>query len=152
MVTCTFAGHREIFGFKDDQVIEILEELLASEQEMTCYVGGMGEFDSLCSGAVQTLKRRHPDKSITLVLVLPYMTQQLNRDKEFYERVYDEILIPIELAGIHYKKAITARNHWMVDHSDCLISLVWRDFGGAYKTLKYAEKHKKKVFILNYRK
>ena len=148
MVTCTFAGHREIFGFKDDQVIEILEELLASEQEMTCYVGGMGEFDSLCSGAVRTLKRRHPDKRITLVLVLPYMTQQLNRDKEFYERVYDEILIPIELAGIHYKKAITARNHWMVDHSDCLISLVWRDFGGAYKTLKYAEKCEKKAFNL----
>ena len=40
MVVCTFAGHREVFGLGQSQVVEILERLLEVEQEMTCYVGG----------------------------------------------------------------------------------------------------------------
>ena len=135
MVVCTFAGHREVFGLGQSRVVEILERLLEAEQEMTCYVGGKGEFDALCASAVRTLKHRHPDKAISLVLVLPYMEQRLNTDKEYYKSRFDEILIPIELAGIHYKQAITACNRWMVDRADCLIAMVWRDHGGAYQTL-----------------
>lgn len=116
MMVCTFAGHREVFGLGQSRVVEILERLLEAEQEMTCYVGGKGEFDALCASAVRTLKHRHPDKAISLVLVLPYMEQRLNTDKEYYESSFDEILIPIELADIHYKQAITACNlhpmHW----------------------------------------
>lgn len=145
MVVCTFAGHREVFGLGQSQVVEILERLLEAEQEMTCYVGGKGEFDALCASAVRTLKHRHPDKAISLVLVLPYMEQRLNTDKEYYESSFDEILIPIELAGIHYKQAITARNRWMVDRADCLIAMVWRDHGGAYQTLNYAERCGKRI-------
>ena len=126
MVVCTFAGHREVFGLGQSQVVEILERLLEAEQEMTCYVGGKGEFDALCASAVRTLKHRHPDKAISLVLVLPYMEQRLNTDKEYYESRFDEILIPIELAGIHCKQAITACNRWMVDRADCLIAMVRR--------------------------
>ena len=40
MVVCTFAGHREVFGLGQSQVVEIFERLLEVEQEMTCYVGG----------------------------------------------------------------------------------------------------------------
>lgn len=145
MVVCTFAGHREVFGLGQSRVVEILERLLEAEQEMTCYVGGKGEFDALCVSAVRTLKHRHPDKAISLVLVLPYMEQRLNTDKEYYESRFDEILIPIELAGIHYKQAITACNRWMVDRADCLIAMVWRDHGGAYQTLKYAERCCKRI-------
>lgn len=139
MIVCTFAGHRKIFGFRQQQVIETLEKLLETEQKMICYVGGKGEFDTLCASAVRTLKRRHPDKTIRLILVLPYMEQRLNTEKEYYESSFDEILIPSELAGIHYKQAITACNRWMVDRADCLIALVWRDCGGAYQTLQYAK-------------
>lgn len=42
MMVCTFAGHREVFGLGQSQVVEILERLLEAEQEMTCYVGGQG--------------------------------------------------------------------------------------------------------------
>ena len=131
-MVCTFAGHREVFGLGQSQVVEILERLLEAEQEMTCYVGGKGEFDAICASAVRTLKHRHPDKAISLVLVLPYMEQRLNTDKEYYESSFDEILIPIELADTHYKQSITACNRWMVDRADCLIAMVWRDHGGAY--------------------
>ena len=40
MIVCTFAGHRKIFGFRQQQVIETLEKLLETEQKMICYVGG----------------------------------------------------------------------------------------------------------------
>ena len=143
---CTFAGHRIAFGQIQDQILEILEELLESEESLTCMVGGMGEFDDLAARAVDTLKRRHPDKTVSLVLVLPYMEQRLNTNKEYYESNFDDIWIPTELAGIHYKKAIAARNRWMVDHADCLIAMVWRDHGGAFETLKYAKQCSKKNF------
>ena len=29
---CTFAGHREVFGFNQSQLLEILESILKSEQ------------------------------------------------------------------------------------------------------------------------
>ena len=143
---CTFAGHREVFGFRQSQLMEILESILESEQELICYVGGMGEFDSLCANAVRVLKHRHPEKNILLILVLPYMKQAINTCGEYFQERCDDIIIPTELAGIYYKKAITARNRWMVDQSDCLVAMVWRNYGGAYQTLKYAEKCSKKIF------
>ena len=107
----------------------------------------MGEFDGF-SAAVRNLKRKYPNKEIRLTLVLPYMQQKLNEYKEYYETSFDDILIPAELADIHYKRAIPARNKWLVDNSDYLIAMVWRDFGGAYTTLRYAQKQGKKIILL----
>lgn len=144
-MVCTFAGHREAFGLGQSPVVRALENLLETEQEMICYVGGMGEFDELCASAVRALKRRHTDKEIRLVLVLPYMSQRLNTEREYYQSSFDEILVPHELAGLYYKKAITARNRWMVNQSDCLIAMVWRNCGGACQTLKYAQRLGKRI-------
>ena len=76
------------------------------------------------------------------------MQQKLNEYKEYYETSFDDILIPAELVEIHYKRAIPARNRWLVDNSDYLIAMVWRDFGGAYTTLRYAQKQGKKIILL----
>ena len=75
------------------------------------------------------------------------MHEGLNRYKDYNESLYDGIIIPQELLGIHPKAAITKRNRWMVDQSDLLIAFVQRDFGGAYETLKYARR--KKVSVIN---
>ena len=42
-------------------------------------------------------------------------------------------------------KVILKRNFWMVDKSEYVISYVYREFGGAYKTLKYAQKTGKNI-------
>lgn len=139
MAYCTFAGHRNIFMADVDKKIEkAIEGFLQADESITFYTGGMGEFDSKCSTAVRAAKHRHPSKIIRLVLVLPYMTNRLNTDKIYYETYYDDVMIPMELCGVHPKAAIQKRNRWMVDQSDCLIACVHRDFGGAYDTLKYA--------------
>lgn len=62
--------------------------------------------------------------------------------------MYDDVIIPTELMGIHYKGAIKARNRWIVDNSDIVIGYSIRDYGGAYTALKYAEKLGKKTIYL----
>lgn len=149
MTICTFAGHREVF--KSDvlnHLDEVISKIISSDDCFCFLVGGMGDFDKMCSSAVRRAKRKYPDKEIKLELVFPYLTQELNENRTFYETSYDDIIVPIELADVHYKSAITKRNRWMVDQSKYLIAFVYRDFGGAYTTLRYAEKKGLQIFNL----
>lgn len=146
MTSCTFAGHKEIYQAKIDEKIErAIDDLLQTDSEFVFYTGDMGDFDKKCASAVRAAKRKYPHKKICLALVLPYMSNRLNTDKEYYQHYYDEIIIPSDLCGVHYKAAITKRNRWMVDRVDCLIACVYRDFGGALETVKYARKQGKPV-------
>lgn len=148
MVTCTFAGHREVYQPGVASRLEAeLEKLLRTEEEFRFLTGGMGEFDGMCGAAVRAAKRRHPEKRITLSLILPYLTVRLNTDPS-YRTDYDEILLPAELEGVPYKAAIRMRNRWMADHADRVIAYVYRDFGGAYEMIRYAEKRGKPVVNL----
>ncbi len=149
MISCTFAGHREVYGRNVKSSIELaIESILKKDSSFIFYSGDMGEFDKMCSSVVRTAKRQHPELDIKLVVVLPYMMTKVNTDKELYARLFDEIVIPIELAEAHYKSAITKRNRWIVDKSDCLIAYVYRNYGGAYTTMKYAYRTKKEVINL----
>ena len=149
MTTCTFAGHREVYQADVGKALDAaISSILGNgDDSYTFLVGGMGDFDGLCAGAVRAAKRRHPDKQITLALVEPYMKQEINTGKDYYEMIFDDVIIPIELADVHYKAAITKRNRWMVDASQVLIAFVYRDHGGAYTTLRYAQK--KNLQIIN---
>lgn len=149
MISCTFAGHREIYGRNIESSIELaIESILKKDNSFVFYSGDMGEFDKMCSAAVRTAKRRHPELDIKLMVVLPYMMAKVNTDKDFYKNLYDDIIIPMELSDAHYKSAITKRNRWIIDRSDCLIAYVYRDFGGAYTTLKYANRMNKEIINL----
>ena len=141
MTVCTFAGHREVYQANiSDKLDEAISKIVESDDSFRFLAGGMGAFDGMCSSAVCRAKRKYPDKQITLELVLPYLTKELNKNKDYYESSYDDVIVPIELAGTHFKSATTKRNRWMVDKSDWLVAFVYRDFGGAYTTLRYAEK------------
>ena len=141
MTVCTFAGHREVYQANiANRLDEAIEQIIETDDSFTFLVGGMGDFDGMCSSAVRRAKKKHSSKQISLELVLPYLTQELNENKLYYETSYDDVIVPIELAGVHYKSAITKRNRWMVEKSTWLVAFVYRDFGGAYTTLRYAEK------------
>ena len=58
------------------------------------------------------------------------------------------MLIPEELLEVHYKRAITERNKWMIDRCQCLIAYVYRDFGGAWIAMNYAIKKGLTVYNL----
>ena len=149
MKVCTFAGHREVYQSGIGERLESeIEKLLQVDHEFLFLAGGMGLFDGMGAGAVRAAKRRHPEKSITLALVLPYLSNRLNADKEYYESSYDQIMIPEELDAVHYKAAIGLRNRWMVDQADTVIAYVCRDFGGAWTTVRYAQRQGKRVINL----
>ncbi len=88
MTACTFSGHREVFQSGIAARLEAeIEKLLQTDDEFTFLTGGMGQFDSMGSGAVRAAKRHHPEKNITLVLVLPYLSNRLNTDKNSVESI-----------------------------------------------------------------
>ncbi len=146
MTTCTFSGHREVYRSGIEARLDAeIEKLLQTDNEFLFLVGGMGQFDDMGADAVRAAKRRHPEKCITLALVLPYMSNRLNTDKEYYRFYYDQIIIPKELDTAYYKAAIQLRNRWMVDRADTVIAYIYRDFGGAPVTVRYARKKGKPV-------
>ncbi len=132
----TFAGHRDVTD--SDAVRSWLcnkVEQLIQHGANTFYNGGYGAFDSMAASVVKEMKEKYP--SIESVLVTPY----LDRANTYS---FDASIYP-ELENVPKRLAIVKRNEWIVDNSDVLIAYVTRDFGGAYKTLKYARRKKKKV-------
>ncbi len=99
--------------------------------------GGHGEYDRIFGMAVRKAKLSYPQ--ISLELIRPYYSNDWNAHKEYYTALYDSIVVPDGLDGLHYKTAITARNKWMVDRADVIIGYVNRDFGGAYTAMRYAK-------------
>ena len=107
----------------------------------------MGEFDSLFSSAVRKVKKTYPE--IKLICVKPYFSNDLNTNREYYDELYDDVIIPHELADIHPKAAIKYRNRWMIDHSDIILIYTKRTYGGAYEARRYAERIGKEMVYIN---
>jgi len=145
-MVCTFCGHRNIYEVGvEEKTKEVIIDLIENCNVDTFYVGGMGEFDSICSSIIRTLKNKY---NIKLILFLPYFSNKLNTEKEYYYNMFDKILIA-DTEMLYYKQRITKRNQIMVDYSDYIICYVVRNFGGAYKTMKYAEKKQKNIIRVN---
>ena len=131
VLSCTFAGHREVYEKDAAAKIECAVHQLIEKDERFCfYTGGMGEFDCMCERTIRRIKKECTDKEIRLILVEPYMKQSINTEGRYLKEKYDEILIPSEWAECHYKRSIVLRNRWMVDHSQYMIAHVgkklWR--------------------------
>ena len=133
MTACCGFGHRDVLEKIDDAVYAAV--LKAAERGCDIfYTGAMGEFDSLFK--------------IKLICVKPYFTNDLNINGEYYSALYDDVIIPDELADIHPKAAIKYRNRWMIDHSDIVLIYTKRTYGGAYEARKYAERIGKEVVYI----
>ena len=142
---CCGFGHREVFS----NITEQLDKAVLEAAEQGCvifYTGAMGQFDSLFSSSVRKAKRSYPD--IKLICVKPYMTKEINESGDYLYSLYDDIIIPTELADIHPKSAIAKRNRLLVDWSDVVIGYIKRQYGGAYTALKYAHSKKKEVIMI----
>ena len=145
---CCGFGHRQVFENITEQLYKAV--LYAMEQGCTIfYTGAMGDFDDLFSSAVRKAKRCNPN--IKLICVKPYMTQDINENGEYLYSLYDDIIIPTELADVHYKAAITKRNQWIIQNSEMVIVYTVRNYGGAYKAMKYAQKNNKTIMDLHRR-
>ena len=142
MKACCGFGHRYVFENLISKLDNAVDEAITQGCELF-YTGAMGDFDSLFSSAVRSAKKVYPH--IKLIGVKPYFTNDINTDKDYYAALYDDIIIPDELAGIHPKAAIKARNRWMIDNSDIVLIYTVRNFGGAYEAKRFAEQNGKRI-------
>lgn len=138
MIT-TFCGHKTVANKREVEqwLIKVTEDLI-KQGTKTFYLGGYGEFDSLCKQVLSMHKKTYSD--IELLLIVPYLNHNQFTDG------YDGTIYP-EIETVPPKFAISARNKWMVEKSDCVVAYVITKYGGAYQTLTHA-KRKKKAIIL----
>lgn len=145
----SFIGHREVddFRFVEDQLERIVRDLIQTKEYVEFYVGRNGEFDIMVASVIKRAKRDYGDANSSMILVLPYPIADMDMMEDFY----DEIWLPLG-SDVHFKSAITKRNEWLIENSDMLVAYVIRDTGGAYQSVKYAEKSKKAVVHVAQRK
>ena len=139
----TFCGHSDFseqVGMRK-QALEIIESVSMGEA-VDFYLGQYGNFDSFGFGVAKEYKATHSDSK--LIFVTPYLAKSYLSTRT---NGYDEVIYPIE-DNVPPRFAISYRNKWIVEKSDIVIAYVKRSSGGAYQTLKYAEKHNKKIFRL----
>ena len=138
----SFFGHRQIDNvFVIEQRLEtMIREFLLSKEYVEFLVGRDGEFDQLVSSTVRRCKRTVRDDNSALVLVLPYSTAEYSNNEKSFHEYYDEVEICAESAAKHFKSAHQTRNRAMVDRSHLVVFCVDHESGGAYSTMRYAEK------------
>ena len=133
----TFCGHKEV---ADRDAVErwlcsVCRDMIGQGAD-EFYLGGYGGFDHLCAAVLRELKKDYPH--IRLILVLPYLNSSMITEG------YDETVYP-PLESVPKRFAISRRNEWMVRECDVVIAYVTHGWGGAVKTLEYAQRKKKRI-------
>lgn len=135
--TVSLFGHREIDDLRqlENRLMPILRELIKNKPYVAFLIGRNGEFDEYGASVIKRAQKENGKENNDMALVLPYRVANV----EYYEKYYDNVIIPEDVYGAHHKVAIMLRNRWMVDKSDLVIVYVEREYGGAFKAMKYAE-------------
>ena len=146
--TVSLFGHRIIEDYitVESKLYELLRIIMQNRnREIEFLLGRNGDFDLMVASTVRKLKKETGNDNVFLTLVLPYETAELRNNTESFERYYDSI----EICDSHnFKYAIVARNRDMIDRSDMVVVYVKNESGGAYQSLKYAEKNQKRIINL----
>ena len=140
--TVSLFGHRQIDDpFSVERVLEIMvRQLLAQKEYVEFLVGRDGEFDLLAASVIKRCRRAVGEENSALIWMLPYPTAEYRDHEEEYLNYYDAVEVSQNAAGAHFKSAMQIRNREMVDRSDLVIFCVEHQKGGAYQSIRYAEK------------
>lgn len=140
--TVCFFGHRQIDEFRlvEHKVEELIDKLLNEHEYVEFLVGRDGEFDQLVTSAILRCRKRLDMANCSITWVMPYLKSDYIKDRESYDSYYDSVEVCEHSANAHPKAAIQIRNRAMVDRSDLCVFYVTHKGGGAYQTLRYAEK------------
>ena len=144
--TVSLFGHREIDTIRELENLLALtiKELMRAKSYVIFLVGRNGEFDEYAASVIKRVQKEVGKEKSEIILVLPYKVA----DVGYYEKYYDNIIIPDGIERAHPKAAITLKNRWIIKQSDLVIVYLKQNRGGAYTAAKYAEKLNKKVINL----
>lgn len=134
---CCFAGHSKIYceDMLREKILSSAEKLITQHDVKEILVGNYGDFDRCATGVVKELKKKY---NVKLVLIIPYMTKEIVENRDYYNRIYDEICLATISDNVPFKCRILYANRYMVDCCEYLIAYVNSSWGGASKTLEYA--------------
>lgn len=142
----SFAGHSAISS--KSKIKELVKEQLRNHiinaEPITCYLGGYGDFDEICTCACKELKQE--SINIELVYITPYLhlsEQAKMKEMQAYGLYDTTIYPPIENTPPRY--AILKRNEWMMTNADIVIVYINHTYGGAYRSFQVAKRKKKKI-------
>lgn len=145
----SFIGHGNITPTTQlkAKIQRIILEHTAKDEKVLFYLGGYGNFDHLCAGAVKELKDSRP--RFESVFITPYIGESYrNRLNDVSESgLYDRILYP-PIEDVPYRFAICKRNQYMIDQSDLIIAYVLYTWGGAHSSYMYAKRRAKRIINL----
>ena len=145
----TFLGHRSLYAHDDlaSKLEELIKRNISDDNFTVFYCGGYGGFDDLCAKICRSIKKNRAN--CELVFVTPYITKsQQEKIKELIDsRLYDSTVYP-PLENVPPKFAINKRNEWMVEQADLIIAYINHPYGGAYKSLTFAKRKKKRIINL----
>ena len=140
--TVCFFGHRQLDDFSlVEQKVEMLIVRLLNEHEYVEFlVGREGEFDQLVTSAILRCRKRLDTANCSVTWVMPYLKADYVKNSDSYDNYYDSVEVCEQSANTHPKAAIQIRNIAMIDRSDLCVFYVTHKSGGAYLTLRYADK------------
>ena len=148
--TVCFFGHRVIDDFQviEKKVEKIIDKILNEHEYVEFLIGREGEFDQIVSSSILRYKKKTELANCSLTWVMPYIKAEYKHNQDSFENYYDSVELCEQSANAHPKAAIQIRNRAMVDRSDLCVFYVNQKKGGAYLTLKYAEKSSTKLVIV----
>ena len=145
LMIITFIGHSSlnIDTELSNKIKETIQNNIKKDIPVHFYCGGYGDFDQHCVSVCQQLKDQN--LKCEIVFITPYITpcQQKKLNNLLETNRYDSIIYP-PIESVPPRFAIPKRNEWMIEKSDLIIAYVSQKFGGAYKSLEYARRKKKK--------
>lgn len=144
-VTCAFTGHRILDdSFSKDFLKQNVENLL--DRGYRVFLVGMAlGFDTECFHVLEKLRRKI---SLKIIACIPCSEQPDTfgkTQKDEYFRMLKESDEQILVSPSYYNGCMQKRNRFMVDNSTVVVAFVRKNRGGAYSTVKYAEKQRKEI-------
>ncbi len=153
MKMCCF-GHKKIFTHVESaaeilhfkkSLKDMIEPQIINYNVQIFMTGGQGEFDNIFAETIRNLKNDYPH--IQLILVEPYLSKRYCSYKQYYESIYDSVIVLDKCANEGDEIAIANRDCWMIEKSDFILTYINDHTGNEYMAMKYAKKTKK--FIIN---
>ena len=140
--TICFFGHRQLddFSLVEHKVETLIVRLLNEHEYVEFLVGREGEFDQLVTSAILRCRKRLDTANCSVTWVMPYLKADYIKNSDSYDNYYNSVEVCEQSANAHPKAAIQIRNRAMVERSNLCVFCVTHRSGGAYQTLRYAEK------------
>ncbi|MCM1227013.1 MAG: hypothetical protein NC320_06245 [Clostridium sp.] len=103
----------------------------------------------MAASVIRRAVKQYGYGNTSLILVLPYMKAEYRDNEQSFVDYYNEVEICAESSEAHYKSAIQVHNRCMDDRSDLVVCCIHHISGGAYRTVQYAKRYKKKIINLS---